>query len=55
MITYNYASTGVEMLGARVPAGTQLLSWNSTFHLEFPAGNPATNAGNSSFPWGIKV
>ena len=28
---------------------------NSTFHLEFPAGNPAKNAGNLSFSWGIKV
>ena len=34
---------------------TPFLHGNSTLHLEFPAGNPAKNAGNLSYAWGIKV
>ena len=39
----------------RFPQALNIFHGNSTLHLEFPAGNPAKNAGNSSYAWGIKV
>ena len=37
------------------PQALHIFHENSTLHLEFPAGNPAKNAGNLSYAWGIKV
>ena len=39
----------------RFPQALNIFHGNSTLHLEFPAGNPAKNAGNSSYAWGINV
>ena len=39
----------------RFPQALNIFHGNSTLHLKFPAGNPAKNAGNSSYAWGIKV
>ena len=37
------------------PQALHIFHGNSTLHLEFPMGNPAKNAGNLSYAWGIKV
>ena len=39
----------------RFPQAPNFCQGNSTFHLEFPAGNPTKNAGNLSFSRGFKV
>ena len=37
------------------PLALNIFHGNSTLDFEFPAGNPAKNAGNLSYAWGIKV
>ena len=52
---FKYHDQGSKCWVPGFPQAPNFCHGNLTFHLEFPAGNTAKNAGNLSFPCGIKV